>query len=136
MAATLTQERFGGAEWTFERKLDGIRVLAYKRGGEVRLYSRNQLPLNDAYPAVVRALARLPVEDVILDGEATGGWGRLGDADYHVFDILWIDGRDVRTRTLEQRRALLDGLPLELPLARVRALADAKPWERACKEGW
>ena len=38
MAATLTQERFGtGGDWLFERKFDGIRLLAYKRGGDVRL---------------------------------------------------------------------------------------------------
>jgi hypothetical protein len=43
MAATLTQERFAGDDWLFERKFDGIRLLAYKRGAEVRLYSRNRL---------------------------------------------------------------------------------------------
>ena len=48
MAATLTQERFASPEWTFERKLDGIRLIAYKRGREVRLYSRNRLPLDDS----------------------------------------------------------------------------------------
>ena len=53
MAATLTQERFTGPEWIFERKLDGIRVLTFKHGADVRLLSRNKLPLNDAYPSVV-----------------------------------------------------------------------------------
>ena len=43
MAATLTQERFAGADWLFERKFDGIRLLAYKHGDDVRLYSRNRL---------------------------------------------------------------------------------------------
>ena len=76
MAATLTQERFTGPEWIFERKLDGIRLLTYKRGSDVRLFSRNRLPLNDAYPDVVRAVAELPVHDLVLDGEATGHWGK------------------------------------------------------------
>ena len=49
MAATLTQERFSGPEWVFERKLDGIRLLAYKRGSAVRLLSRNA-QLGDARP--------------------------------------------------------------------------------------
>ena len=44
MAATLTQERFTGPEWIFERKLDGIRLLAFKHGPDVRLFSRNRLP--------------------------------------------------------------------------------------------
>ena len=58
MAATLTQERFTGPEWIFERKLDGIRLLAFKDGGDVRLLSRNQLPQNASYPSVVAAVAR------------------------------------------------------------------------------
>jgi ATP-dependent DNA ligase len=136
MAATLTQERFTGPEWTFERKLDGIRVLAFKSGAEVRLLSRNKLPLNASYPAVVDAIASLNVHDVILDGEATGAWGRQGEFTYHVFDVLWLDGRDVTSLTLEGRRALLDGLSLRSPVGRVEVLEDAQPWERACREGW
>ena len=48
MAATLTRERFSGPEWVFERKLDGIRLLAFKEGRRVRLLSRNRLPQNAA----------------------------------------------------------------------------------------
>ena len=44
MAATLTQERFAGPDWIFERKFDGIRLLAFKHGRDVRLFSRNRLP--------------------------------------------------------------------------------------------
>jgi bifunctional non-homologous end joining protein LigD len=44
MAATLTQERFTGPEWVFERKFDGIRLLAFRQENEVRLLSRNRLP--------------------------------------------------------------------------------------------
>src|SRR5262245_54889898 len=136
MAATLTQERFTGPEWIFERKLDGIRVLAFKHGKDVRLLSRNKLPLNDAYPSVVESIATLPVHDVILDGEATGAWGRQGRFTYHVFDVLWLDGRDVTTLTLEERQALLKKVPLRSPVGRVEALNDDKPWDRACAEGW
>src|SRR5215211_2844081 len=78
MAATLTQERFTGPDWLFERKLDGIRLLAYKRGQRVRLLSRNKLPQNAAYPEVEAAISELPASDAILDGEATGVWGRQG----------------------------------------------------------
>ncbi len=136
MAATLTQERFTGPDWIFERKFDGIRVLAFKRGPDVRLFSRNRLPLNGSYPAVVQAIANLPVDEAILDGEAVGGWERFGTADYYVFDILWIDGRDVTRLPLDERRALVRELPLQLPLAQVTTLDDPKPWDRACAEGW
>ena len=70
MAATLTQERFTGPEWIFERKFDGIRLLAYKNGDSVELFSRNQLPQD--IPSVVEAVKKLPVEDAILDGEIIG----------------------------------------------------------------
>ena len=131
MAATLTQERFTGPEWIFERKFDGIRLLAFKNGQDVRLFSRNRLPQN--IPSVADAMANLPVHDVILDGEVT--WGKAGSA-YHVFDVLWLDGRDVTMMPLDERRLLLSRLPLRAPLQRVFSLGEAKPWERACSEGW
>jgi bifunctional non-homologous end joining protein LigD len=136
MAATLTRERFTGPEWIFERKLDGIRVLAFKEGDRVRLLSRNQLVQNAHYPAFVEAIERLPVHDVVLDGEATGVWGKQRVSGYHVFDLLWLDGRDVTALPLTGRRELLSQLPLLPPLALVPRLDDAVPWERACKEGW
>src|SRR5687767_2627763 len=110
MAATLTQERFSGGNWLFERKFDGIRLLAYKRGDEVRLYSRNRLPQN--LPPLAAAVARLPVDEVILDGEVT--WD--GHSGYHVFDILWLNGHNVTALPLEDRRALLRELPFMEPI--------------------
>jgi ATP-dependent DNA ligase len=130
MAATLTQERFTGPEWIFERKFDGIRVLAFKDGAEVSLLSRNRLP--QQIPAIFERVAGLPVKDAILDGEVTWDAGLA----YHVFDVLWLDGRDVTMLPLDARRALLDDLPFEPPLRRVASLDDAAPWERACREGW
>ena len=132
MAATLTQERFSGGDWLFERKFDGIRLLAYKRGADVQLYSRNRLPQNS--PALRDALARLPVDDVILDGELT--WDPPSSGGYHVFDILWLNGHNVTSLPIEDRRRLLKELPLEPPLRHVDALEDAVPWERARREGW
>jgi bifunctional non-homologous end joining protein LigD len=130
MAATLTQDRFTGPEWIFERKFDGIRLLAFKRGADVQLFSRTRRP--QQIPALAEAIATLPVETLILDGEVT--WDRSGA--YHVFDIIWIDDRDVRGLPLEERRALLEALPLRAPMRRVAALHDPRPWERACAEGW
>ena len=136
MAATLTAERFAEPGWTFERKLDGIRMLAFKEGGTVRLLSRNRLSLTEAYPHVAKAIAQLPIDDAILDGEATGAWGKQGRADYHVFDVLWLKGREVTGLTLQARRALLRDIPFRLPVARVRPVTGASPWARACAQGW
>jgi len=130
MAATLTQERFTGPDWIFERKFDGIRLLAYKRGNDVRLYSRNRLPQN--MPKLADAIQRLPVDEVILDGEIT--WDR--DGVYDVFDILWLNGRDVTRLPLEERHALLESLPLKAPIRPVAQLDDPEPWTRAREEGW
>src|SRR5687768_11972529 len=88
MAATLTEQRFVGPEWRFERKHDGIRLLAYKRADDVRLCSRNRIEQH--VPAVASAVRRLPPCDLILDGELA--WDASG---YDVFDLLWIDGRDL-----------------------------------------
>jgi bifunctional non-homologous end joining protein LigD len=131
MAATLTQERFEGLEWVFERKLDGIRLLAFKNGAEVRLFSRNRLPQN--LPAIAAAVAELPLSDAILDGELT--WG-AGAAQYHVFDVIWLNGHDLVKLTLTERRARLDAVSLRAPLHHVSPLDEARPWERACREGW
>jgi bifunctional non-homologous end joining protein LigD len=132
MAATLTQERFTGPEWIFERKLDGIRLLAFKNGPDVKLYSRNRLLQH--YPAVAEAIANLPVHDVILDGEAA--WHAASRIAYHIFDILWLEGRSIMPLPLEKRRTLLMSLPFIAPLAHVPEVTGDKPWERACSEGW
>jgi ATP-dependent DNA ligase len=130
MAATLTQERFTGADWTFERKFDGIRLIAFKQGDVVRLYSRTRK--EKELPRIAAAVASLPVGDVILDGEVT--WD--GQTAYHVFDVIWIDGRDVTRLSLTERRRLLAELPVEPPLYLVRELDDDAPWDRAREEGW
>jgi ATP-dependent DNA ligase len=132
MAATLTQERFTDPAWIFERKLDGIRLLAFRDGPDVRLLTRNRLPRH--LPQVTRAIANLPVQDVILDGEST--WDERSAVAYHVFDILWLNGENVTARPLTERHALLSRLELEPPLGRVARLDGAKPWEHACREGW
>jgi bifunctional non-homologous end joining protein LigD len=129
MAATLTQRRFTGPEWIFERKIDGIRLLAFKQGSEVGLFSRNRLPQH--LPAIASAVAGLPERDLILDGEVT--WdGRT----YHLFDMLWKEGCDLMPLPLEERQAQLDALPLRAPLSRVERVEGPEPWERAAREGW
>jgi bifunctional non-homologous end joining protein LigD len=131
MAATLTQERFTGPEWIFERKFDGIRLVAMKNGKNVQLFSRNHLLQH--IPSIEQAIANLPNEQLILDGELTWGQGKVS---YHVFDVMWMDGRSVTGIFLEERRELLKNLPLKEPLQRVEELIDESPWERAQREGW
>jgi len=148
MAATLTQERFTGPEWSFERKFDGIRLLAYKKGKQVDLFSRNRLPQN--IPVISQAIAKLPHRELILDGEIT--WH--APFSYHIFDLMWLDGHETMSLPLEQRRALLQALPLTAPLRQVtelnvpkpRAIATGSgdhleihrdsPWEYARERGW
>jgi len=131
MAATLTQDRFTGPEWVFERKFDGIRLLAFKNGNDVNLFSRNQLP--QELPEVARAVAALPAENLILDGEMT--W-HTAERRFYVFDIVWLNGVDLRALPLERRREYLEKLPLKSPLALVERLDATRPWEQACAEGW
>lgn len=131
MAATLTQDRFTRPEWIFERKYDGIRLLAFRSGSIVRLFSRNQLLQH--HPSLAEAIARLPVNEVILDGEVD--WGG-GNVHYHVFDILWLNGRDLMPLPLMERRGILRDLDLRPPLDPVPEITGEKPWEQACREGW
>ena len=130
MAATLTQDRFTGPDWIFERKLDGVRLIAFKDGDAVRLLSRNKLPQN--VPSIAEAIAALPVTDAIFDGELT--WD--GGLAYHMFDVMWLNERDVTGLPLYVRQSMLDRLPLAAPLQRVPLLDAAEPWTLACNEGW
>ena len=131
MAATLTQDRFEGPEWLFERKYDGIRLLAFRRNKSVQLFSRNRLLQN--YPAITEAIQSLDADELILDGEVD--WGDR-NVRYHVFDLLWLDGRDLTKASLIERRAALQQLKFRPPLEHVPELTLANPWEHACREGW
>jgi ATP-dependent DNA ligase len=118
--------------WIFERKLDGIRLLAFRDGAQVRLLTRNRLARD--IPRVARAILALPVDDVVLDGEST--WDGAGDVAYHVFDIPWLNGRPTTSLPLAERHALLDRLQLAPPLGRVARVHAERPWEYACERGW
>jgi bifunctional non-homologous end joining protein LigD len=96
----------------------------------VQLFSRNRLP--QRLPQIERAIAALPIAEGILDGEIA--WDM--QSRYHIFDVLWLDGRLVTALPLEERRELLRSLPLERPLRRVELVRDPEPWERARREGW
>ena len=147
MKAVLTAERPAGPGWVFERKLDGIRCLAVKDGGGTRLYSRNELSLDDRYPPLVAALDSDPADGFVVDGEAVAfvrGRDRFGGGDgselfYYVFDVLIAGGRDVRSLPLEERRRVLESsLRWQDPLRMTEQITGdgAALLADACRDGW
>jgi bifunctional non-homologous end joining protein LigD len=147
MKAVLTAERPAGPGWVFERKLDGIRCLAVKAGGRTRLYSRNELSLNDRYAPLAASLDADPADGFVIDGEAVafvGDRDRFGGAEgsklfYYVFDVLFADGRDVRSLPLEERRPILEGmLSWRDPLRTTEKVTGdgAALLADACRDGW
>jgi bifunctional non-homologous end joining protein LigD len=151
MLATLTDERELGDGWVLERKLDGIRCLAFVRRGRVTLLSRTRKPLS--FPAVTDALADLG-EDAIIDGEVVAvdergaplGFQALqrrgldaGSVALWAFDLPWRGSEDLRGLPLTERRAQLEQLVTPGgAVARSEILEGASraAYERACSEGW
>jgi bifunctional non-homologous end joining protein LigD len=161
MLATLTKERFSDPAWIFERKLDGERCLAFRRGKEVRLLSRNQKALNDHYPEIADALAGQAGPDLVVDGEIVAfsegqtDFSRLqrrmqvadpvlarrtGIAVFHyLFDIVYLDGFDLTAVPLRDRKRLLRaavafGGPLRYTAHR-NTTGEAY-FRYACHHGW
>ncbi|MGE0550847.1 MAG: DNA ligase D [Kofleriaceae bacterium] len=153
--ATLVKHAPAGAEWIHEIKLDGYRIGCKIHGGRATLWSRNGNDWTASFPAVREAATRLGVRDGLLDGEvaAMGTDGRTsfqllqnmrtGDANaqivYFVFDLLELEGRDLRELPLEQRKIELARL-LEHAPAAIRYSAHvendgARVLREACKIG-
>ncbi|MEA2238951.1 MAG: bifunctional non-ous end joining protein LigD [Thermoanaerobaculia bacterium] len=117
MLASLTEAPPVGASWAFELKYDGFRGVAAIVEGNVAIRSRNELNLAPRFPSVAAALSKLKLPEVVLDGEIVvldeQGAPRFqllqqgGRELFVVFDILWLDGQDLRRLTYEERRALL-----------------------------
>lgn len=112
-----------GPRWIHEVKWDGYRLIARKRGGIVRLWSRHGADFSETFGRIHAAVASLPVETATLDGEAVAlradGYTDLSrlrtragarDAALIAFDALEIDGIDLRDQPVEERRARLRAL--------------------------
>jgi bifunctional non-homologous end joining protein LigD len=149
MKAVLTDKRFSDPGWIFERKLDGIRCIAIRDGGPVKLLSRNDLSLNGRYPGIVSTLEADPRMRFAVDGEVVAfegartsfqALGRPGAAIfYYVFDVLWLDGEDVRSRPLRERKRLLkDALNFQshVRLSAYRNEDGEAMFAEACAKGW
>src|SRR5213594_3827597 len=133
MLAETREQPFSKPGWLFELKLDGYRVRAAHEGGEARLVTRNGHDIVPAFPEIARALAALPYEGFILDGELVvpdeagrPSFQRLQNRAkvnraldvrraavdspgvLYVFDLLAFEGYDVRPLPLEKRKALLE----------------------------
>jgi bifunctional non-homologous end joining protein LigD len=112
---------FEHPDWIFEPKLDGFRALLYIEGGEAQLISRNGNRLK-SFPNLTGALgAAFPGRTAVLDGEIVhlGLDGkplfyelmrRRGPQHFYAFDLLWLDGRDLRGLPLLERKRLLRGI--------------------------
>ncbi len=149
MLATLTEERFSDKEWVFEKKWDGIRCLAFRDAkGKVALRSRNDLPLDSRFPDVAAAIKEQLTTSAVLDGEVVAFRGKHSSFEelqqhgtkvfYYVFDVLYLDGHDVRELPLRERKQLLrahvhfDG-PLRFTAHRNEAGEDE--YRKACARG-
>src|SRR5690242_12098569 len=142
--------------WVYEEKVDGYRVLAHKAGDRVRLISRHAKDLTARFPELAAAVSSLAPETLVLDGEVAVyderlvsrfEWMRRAPRDavasppiLMVFDLLRLDGQDVRHEPLRIRREraerVLDGAPgVLLP---IRRLADhgLKAWQQVLEHGW
>jgi len=159
--ATLTRERFSDPAWIFEHKFDGERCLAFRRGGRVRLLTRNRKPADSAYPELAEALVAQAADDFIVDGEVVAFDGDVTSFEllqrrihlrdpllarrsgvtvfYYIFDLLHADGRAVRELPLLERKRILRRVlsfadPLRLAVH--RATDGEAYWRAACEKGW
>ncbi len=120
MLATLVKDPVNSPEYLYEIKWDGYRIIAYVKGGQVRLASRSGLDYTARYPRIAEALKKLK-HDVVIDGEVVV-FNEEGKPDfdalqkynghstsihYCVFDLLWMDGNNLMSLPLTQRKELL-----------------------------
>jgi bifunctional non-homologous end joining protein LigD len=152
MKAVLTDEPFDDPGWIFERKLDGVRCLAHRDGGgSVRLLSRTDRDMTGQFRELAEALDAQRCPDFVIDGEVVAfqdgvtSFSRLQRRGrervavfLYVFDLMRLDGRDVRDLPLRERKALLRrALRFEGPLrlSAHRNEHGTKLFREACQEG-
>jgi bifunctional non-homologous end joining protein LigD len=125
MLATLTDEPFDDAGWIYEIKWDGYRAVSYLNKGKVEVQSRHNLSFTQKYRAVTDALKNWNV-NAVIDGEIVAmndkgiasfqqlqNFGNKGDSlylQYYVFDIIWLDGKDLTSLTLLERKKILQAI--------------------------
>jgi bifunctional non-homologous end joining protein LigD len=123
MLATLIDKPFDDEGWSYEIKWDGYRALAYLQKGKVALRSRNNKSFEKYYPIYDAfkqwsANAVIDGEIVVLNDKGQSDFGALqnwrseadGSLIYYIFDLLWLDGRDLTGLPFSERRALLQSI--------------------------
>jgi bifunctional non-homologous end joining protein LigD len=152
MKAVLCRTPFSDPEWIFERKLDGIRCFAIRDGERLRMLSRNDLDLSRRFPEVRDALADQAGTRFAIDGEVVAfdhgrtSFARLADRArrpvavfYYVFDVVWLDGVDLRALPLRTRKRLLrDAVSAKrsIRLSTHRNGEGEAMFRHACQQGW
>jgi bifunctional non-homologous end joining protein LigD len=159
--ATLSEPPLPSSGWLFERKLDGMRVLATRRNGSVSLRSRSGAKTDASFPEIVETLEAQHTPDLVVDGEVVAfdgertSFGTLQprihladpararrirvDVYYYLFDLLHLDGHSTRGLPLRERKALLrDVFEWDDPLRfATYQEAGGDPFlEEACAQGW
>ncbi|HUP63523.1 MAG TPA: DNA ligase D [Thermoanaerobaculia bacterium] len=137
-------------QWSYELKYDGFRAVVAITGGEIAMLSRNELDLAPRFPRTFVALQKIKVKDVVLDGEVVvldeQGAPRFqllqqgGDERMILFDILWLNGEDLRRRPYVERRKILQKVfakpPAGIALARTLEMTGEKALAHAAAGGW
>ena len=125
MLATLTDEPFDDAGWIYEIKWDGYRAVSYLNKGDVEIQSRNNLSFTNKFKEVTNALKEWHV-NAVVDGEIVAmndegmasfqqlqNFATRGEEthlEYYLYDILWLDGKDLTELTLLERKAILQSI--------------------------
>lgn len=124
--ATLTAKAPSGPQWVHEVKYDGYRARIAVEGGSARVFTRSNQDWTDKFGPIVAAASRLPAKNALLDGEIValdkGGVSHFGALQealaakkpdvlvYMAFDLLFLDGNDLRPLPLVERKKLLGDL--------------------------
>ena len=155
MHPTLLPRPFHHEGWVYEEKIDGYRMAAVKAVGAVQLISRQGRDHTKRFPELVKALGRLHARTFVLDGEVAVfdkdlvsrfEWLRGRPTDeratspvYIAFDVLEVNGRDLRPKTLRERRRVLERLSnhhsMIFPARRLSA-DGFKAWEEVLSRGY
>jgi bifunctional non-homologous end joining protein LigD len=151
MLATLTEERFSDKKWIFEKKHDGVRALAFKKGSNIQLLSRNKLSFNNSYPDVVDHLMKTS-GNFIIDGEivalekGVSSFSKLQQRMkssmaiyYFVFDLIYWEQFDVRDLPLLERKKMLQekiAFDQRIRFTNHKVGEGEKYYEQACREQW